>query len=225
MEEKRGPTPFERFASFLGSPVYRGPSMNPTLKALDVLHIEPYHNERIRRGDVILFTSPRNGCQVVHRVVSVESRGIRTRGDTNPGIDPWILEPNRVLGRVVSIRRRNRLKRIPGGPLGRLAGGAVRMSRGLDGLVSTLLRPAYRLLARKHIFHTWALRITRIRILELRRPSGTEQQLLLGRRVIGRRLPGDDRWSIRRPYRLFVDEESLPDSISFKRCPRGEGSP
>jgi hypothetical protein len=34
----------------------------------------------------------------------------------------------------------------------------------------------------------------------------------MGRRVVGRWLPGMTRWYIRRPFRLFVDEESLPEN-------------
>jgi hypothetical protein len=34
----------------------------------------------------------------------------------------------------------------------------------------------------------------------------------MGRRVIGRWLPGMSRWHIRRPFRLFVDEASLPEN-------------
>jgi hypothetical protein len=41
---------------------------------------------------------------------------------------------------------------------------------------------------------------------------GKELQLLMGRRVIGRWLPGMSRWHIRRPFRLFVDEASLPEN-------------
>jgi hypothetical protein len=34
--------------------------------------------------------------------------------------------------------------------------------------------------------------------------------LLLGNRVIGRRPPDKDQWHISRPFRLFIDESSLP---------------
>jgi hypothetical protein len=34
----------------------------------------------------------------------------------------------------------------------------------------------------------------------------------MGRRVIGRRIEGKRGWQIRRPFRLFVDETSLPEN-------------
>jgi hypothetical protein len=50
------------------------------------------------------------------------------------------------------------------------------------------------------------------RAISLSHPAGTELQLLMGRRVIGRWLPGMSGWNIRRPFRLFVDEEALPEN-------------
>jgi hypothetical protein len=35
-------------------------------------------------------------------------------------------------------------------------------------------------------------------------------QLVLGRRIIGRRPAGAGLWIIRRPFRIFVDEQALP---------------
>jgi hypothetical protein len=50
------------------------------------------------------------------------------------------------------------------------------------------------------------------RAISLSHTAGTELQLLMGRRAIGRWLPGKSGWNIRRPFRLFVDEESLPEN-------------
>jgi len=68
---------------------YVGPSMNPLLMGGDGLHIVPYKGRPIRPGDVIVFIRPGGETKVVHRVVSVDSRGIKTRGD-NPSnhVDP-----------------------------------------------------------------------------------------------------------------------------------------
>jgi hypothetical protein len=35
-------------------------------------------------------------------------------------------------------------------------------------------------------------------------------QLVLGRRIVGRRAVGTGVWIIRRPFRIFVDEQALP---------------
>ncbi len=99
---------------------YTGPSMNPTLKVGDGMTVVPYGNRRIRVGDVVVFRSPKQDHYVVHRVVSVDSQGIRTIGDNNDRIDPWVLSPDNIMGRVISARRKNRDVTIHGGTRGRL---------------------------------------------------------------------------------------------------------
>jgi signal peptidase len=160
---------------------YIGPSMNPIFKAGDRLRIISYDLGKIRAGDVVVFVSPEDGSKVVHRVISVNSDGIRTRGDNSYHEDAWVLSREHIIGRVVAAQRGNRRRRVFGGPLGRLFAASVRVIRAIDSRVCSLLRPAY-------------------------------EELAKGGIVIGRWLPGMSRWHIRRPFRLFVDEASLPEN-------------
>ena len=191
---------------------YIGPSMNPILKSGDRLRIIPYNGKEVGRGDVIAFLPSGGDPKIIHRVVSVSSKGIRTRGDNSSHVDPWILRPDQILGRVVAAQRGNKRRRIFGGTVGRLFAVTVRAIHGVDSCVSFLLRPAYREFARAGIFIRLLPAQTRPRVISLNRAAGTELQLLMGKRVIGRLLPGKTGWHIRRPFRLFVDEESLPEN-------------
>jgi len=75
-------------------------SMKPTLMIGDVILIEPVKPEDIRVGDVIVFHNPWTGRLIVHRVVQKTSEGVYTKGDANPGIDPWSPIPyNLVVGK------------------------------------------------------------------------------------------------------------------------------
>jgi hypothetical protein len=200
---------------------YIGPSMNPIFKAGDRLQIISYDQGKIRVGDVVVFISPRDGSKVVHRVSSVSSQGIKTRGDNCDQLDQWVLDPKQVLGRVTRAQRRNRRRRIFGGLLGRLFAAKVRVIHAMDSRVSCLLRPAYDELARVGIFSRLLPAQMRPRVISFNRDPGIELQLVMGRRVIGRRLPGRTGWSIRRPFRLFVDEEALTENLgkgSVVRC-------
>jgi len=170
---------------------YAGPSMNPILKAGDLLEVTPYNGRQIRCGDTILFFCPEENRNVVHRVVALRPRGIQTRGDNNLYCDPWSVIPERIVGYVKRAQRGRRWRRIPSGHAGRLAAIAVRAIR--CALAALLVR-----------------RFLATRIIAFRRAEGTELQLLLGRRVIGVLAPGESVWSIRRPFRFFVDEVSLP---------------
>jgi len=189
---------------------YLGPSMNPTLKAPDLLQVVPYQGKEIHRGDVIVFRPPGSKGMVVHRVISVDAQGVRTRGDHNTDLDPWVLSPDRIVGRVVGAQWGNWRRSISGGLRGRSYAFGVRIIRMIDSKISPLLHPIYHRLAQTGILRRWLPFGVDTRILCFNRSTGTELQLLLGRRVIGRLLPGRNEWVIRRPFRLLVNEASLP---------------
>ena len=196
---------------------YIGPSMRPLLKPGDRLQVISYHRQRIRRGDVVVFLPPGGPAKIIHRVVSAGSHGIKTRGDNCSRVDQWVLSPDRILGRVVYKLKGRRRRRVFGGSLGHLLGVAIRAINGIDQGVSVLLRPAYEWWTRAGMFRRLLPAQMTPRIISFARPEGTELQLLMGRWLIGRRLPGRSRWYIRRPFRLFVDENSLFENPSGQR--------
>ena len=142
----------------------------------------------------------------------MESHGIRTQGDNSSRADEWILSPDRINGRVISAQRKNRKQRIFGGQIGQFQGMIFRVISMVDLGVSTLLRPVYGRMTRSGIFRRGLPFQIRTRVLSFERPEGTELQVLMGRWMIGRWLPGMSRWHIRRPFSLFVDEGSLPEN-------------
>jgi signal peptidase len=190
--------------------VYTGPSMSPTLKPGDRLQVVPDAGRKVRRGDVIVFSYPKDGPQITHRVMAVDSSGIRTRGDNNTDIDPWLLSPDDILGRVDYAQRGNRKRRVFGGPAGELVALSRRTIRIIDKRTSPLMHPLYSGLARSRFLSRWPRHWIKTRVVSFHRPGGTELQLLLGRHVIGRCLRGETRWRIRRPFRVLVDETRLP---------------
>jgi hypothetical protein len=189
---------------------YIGRSMNPTLRPGVLLQVRAYHGQKIRRGDVVVFIPPGGDSKIVHRVTSVNSYGIRTRGDNCDYEDDWVLRRENILGRVVSAQRGNRRFRVFGGPLGHSFAMAIRAINSIDSIFSPLLRPLYQRLAGTGVLRRCLPSQMRPRVISFNRDAGTELQLVLGQRVIGRRLEGKTGWNIRRPFRLFVDEETLP---------------
>lgn len=189
---------------------YTGPSMNPTLKAGDSLNVMPYVSRRIQIGDVIVFHEPEGKDIIVHRVVELDSQGVRTKGDNNNNIDPWALLPNDIIGRVVLAKRKSKTVAIPGGTSGRILALVLWTIKHINLSVSRILHPVYHWLAKSGIFIKFNRFLPKIYVLSFSNHKGREFQLLMGNRVIGRCLPGKDHWQIDRPFRLFVDEASLP---------------
>ena len=191
---------------------YIGPSMNPLLKSGDRLQIVSCDLDKIRVGDVVVFISPDNGSKVVHRIISVNLDGIRTRGDNCNYQDDWVLRREHILGRVVSAQRGKRRWRVFGGAMGQLFATVLRVIHAIDSGFSSLLHPVYKRLSRSDILRQWLPSGMRPRVISFNRDAGAELQLVMVRRVIGRWLEGKSGWNIRRPYRLFVDDESLPEN-------------
>ncbi len=181
-------------------------SMYPTLYESDLLEIEAYRDRPIRRGDVIFFMPPDGDHPVVHRVVRVTPNGVRTKGDNNNRMDTWLIRLEDVIGQVVWATRGKKRRLIYGGTVG------LMWSMGMMGLkrVERYLSFFYHLMARSGLLRRLVPLHKRMRIVALRRQGGRAFKLLLGNRLIGNYHPGMNYWQIRRPFRLFVDVESLP---------------
>lgn len=190
--------------------LYIGKSMNPTLKNMDMLRILPYDDRKIRCGDVIVFHPVHLNRLIAHRVFHSGSKGIRTKGDNNDEVDPWIVNQKKILGRVVNVQRGNRKIRIYRGFIGQLFLIVAKIIHRNESLISYSLHPIYDRLAQSNFFKRRVFSRIQIKIVSFFKSKGPELHLLMGHRVVGRRLPGHDKWQIQRPYRLLIDEISFP---------------
>jgi signal peptidase I len=188
----------------------RGESMRPLFRPGDRIVFVPCRVESLRRGDVIIFITPGQEERVVHRVASTGPDGIRTKGDANPYRDAWALWQEDIIGRAVSVERGGGVIPVAGGIAGRLLAALIRSFRKSDHLASHVLNPCYRGLVRSGLFRSLLPPALRPRVITYDRDGQREMQLVLGRRIIGRRPAGAGAWTIRRPFRIFVDEQALP---------------
>ena len=188
----------------------RGESMLPLFRPGDRILFEPCRIEGLRRGDVIIFNAPGQEERVVHRVITKGSAGIRTKGDANLSRDSWEIRQKDIIGRAVCVERGDRTISVAGGLTGHFVARVLGLLRKLDHRSSWVLHPVYHCLSRRGIARIFVPVSMAPRIITLTRQNGTERQLLMGKKVIGRCLPGETAWRIRRPFRLFVDERMLP---------------
>ena len=96
--------------------------MYPFLRPGDLLVMRAPSSHAFKVGDVILFESGQPGDfedLIAHRVVRIRPNGrILTKGDNLPRPDPELEDWGRILGRVVSVLRRDRMIPLTKGPLG-----------------------------------------------------------------------------------------------------------
>lgn len=191
--------------------IFVGQSMYPLLRDLDILYIAPCRGEDLKRGDVIVFNSDDGrDVSVAHRIISVAGGRYRTRGDNNAFPDERLVPPESVIGRVTHAKRGGRTIEVRGGRAGEMLAGIVAMRyRARTAILRPLVFP-YHWLSRSGLFRKLIPRSMKRRIVNIQRPEGIESQLLLGDRIVGRRKAGNTRWSILPPFKLFIDEASLP---------------
>ena len=193
-----------------GAVFCRGDSMRPLLRPGDRIVFAACRVEELRRGDVIIFHPPGKQERVVHRVVSNGPEGIRTQGDANPCRDTGALRQDDIVGRAVSLERGGRVIPVAGGRAGRMYAALIRALRKSDHVASHVLNPCYRGIARSGLFRALLPPVLRPRVITFEHDGAREMQLVLGSRIIGRRPAGAGVWTIRRPFRIFVDEQALP---------------
>ena len=187
--------------------------MFPILQRGDILRLDSCNEKPPQVGDVVVFQRPKRGGLIVHRIVFVGQKRIRTKGDNNESVDNWVLSVCDILGRIVSVNRGGKKIIILGGFCGQKYALALRnLKRIYSALLSAVLSPAYNWFSDKGIFHNLFTNQENIRLYCFKRGNTLELQLLLGRRVIGRLLPGKRQWYIKRPFRLFIDERCFPDN-------------
>jgi len=190
--------------------IYTGKSMYPALRDLDRLIVLPSRLGEVRPGDVIVFGRRGADKRIAHRVVRLEAGGARTRGDNNPYDDPWTVRAGDLIGRAVGAERGGKTVRVYGGAVGAAYSRLVLLSKAADALLSRALGRTYRWLAGSRLSRQWLAPLFHPRVVSVRRPGGEERMLLIGGALIGRLGPGQDRWRIKRPYRLLVNEDALP---------------
>jgi len=184
--------------------------MSPTLKLTDVLFVKPCGGGSIRCGDVVVFNRPDRSLPVVHRVVRQDALGMGTQGINNDRLDPDYLEECDIIGQVLYRLRETGISRVHGGRLGILIGAMIRFRRDLEKRFSDIFRPVYHWLASSGILRRWPFHPPRTKVICFEKNGAHELRLLYGTRLIGEFVPELRVWRIDRPFRLFVDESSLP---------------
>ncbi|MBN2354598.1 signal peptidase I [candidate division KSB1 bacterium] len=182
---------------------YIGPSMHPTLRVGDGLIVLPYEARPIKKGDMVVFTSPQDGKQVVHRVVKVNENGIQTRGDNNRLPDPYFLQSTDIIGQVIEVQRGDRRLKKFNGLIGEKLAEYHRSRNRLWRFVYRILSIPYQKIAPLRLP---LIKADHLKVATFHKNGGEQQALMLGRRVIGWRRSQEGAWMIRAPYRYFIRE-------------------
>lgn len=189
---------------------YIGPSMYPTLKPGDILYVFPYRGQCMRPGDIAVAQLSVRRQPIVHRIISIDQKKIIMRGDNNIDTDPFIILPADIIGRVEKVQRNNKCFSVSRGKKGWLTHRFRRFFKRFDLMTSRVLGPLYRYLSRNEKLIRIGRNCLKTKLVSFKCDNGSELMLMIGRHVIGRFSHASGKWVIRRPFRLFIDERTLP---------------
>ncbi len=189
--------------------LYRGPSMNPLLRDGDLIYLRSCVEKEMRVGDIVVFDDLETGDAIAHRITSIDSCGIKTKGDNNDEEDFPRIKPHAIRGKVEYAARGQRLFPVSGGCIGLLIARLLTIRKFLLSAAVSTFRPIYRMGSLSGIFASLIPQRIRPRIVRFTRAQGVQMRLMMGKRVIGVLPAGKSDWIIKPPFRLFVNESSL----------------
>lgn len=180
-----------------------------TLKPFDRFQFLSYGpNHKMHRGDVVVFVSPAQSYLIAHRIVKIDAQEIRTKGDNNPAVDPWILTADKIIGRVVYAYRGKKKLRIYGGSAGLWWAFFVGLIRSMRSGIFFLLKPAYYRIIKTGLMNKLFNRILRVRVFHIN-ASDFELHLFLGTHIIGRYSSLNKKWYLLKRYEALINKDGL----------------
>lgn len=178
--------------------------MNPTL--FEPMILETTRPDRYCPGDVVVFNDRNKNKTTVHRIVKFTPTGFITRGDNNLSDDQPINQQD-ILGKVVAAYRGEKRFRVRDGKYGyRIHCYLQIRKRVLPGLIK-MFSFWYHLLSGSGIFINFLPKKFKLRIIEY---HNRQAHLYIGNILVGRYDVRRHHWIIFRPWRIFVDEKTLP---------------
>ncbi len=189
---------------------YRGTSMYPVLKVPDMLVLDPLGKESVEIGDVVVFHDD-TGKTVVHRVVGLEMQRVITQGDNNSTPDEKPPVRSSIIGKVVAAKRGSRSRPVYGGTRGIFLHHMLQARKKAVLLATSVGGIPYRLLAESGCMRCFLPTRFKPRIYRFTQPEGEMLHLYIGSLLVGRKSPRNTQWIIRRPFKLFIDMDGLPE--------------
>ena len=190
--------------------IYSGPSMNPTFWDADLLEVVPGGTGHYRVGDIICFYSPENNRRIIHRIVAIHQKGIRTRGDNNPAPDPGVVQPDEIIGRVVAVSRASGTRGVPGGITGIILHILLLTRRLFLKKTDSLIKTKSPVGLGVHFIRYCFSPVMRPRYVLFSTRYSRYLRLYIGSHMAGDYNTIRKVWTLRSPFSLFIDKSNLP---------------
>jgi len=189
------------------SVIYTGPSMNPTLRQGDIVEIISAEKTVIIPGDIIYFLNQKN-TRVIHRVIKHTENGYITKGDNNKEVDSTCVTPDQIIGKVISVHRKEAQYTVHGGMLGRATAVLFSLRKKALMLIGLFVRDAYYFLIDTGFIQRYIPSYLKPKHVLFQTKADTyHQKLILFQKEIGRYDTCSGTWKILPPFGLLIPNE------------------
>jgi signal peptidase I len=186
-----------------------GNSMIPTLS--EPMILETSRAEYYSQGDVVVFND-KNSNTIVHRIVKLTKSGFITRGDNNLTDDEPIVQQD-ILGKVVAAYRGQKQYRVSEGKNGYRVHRYLQVRKNILRYPQKILSFVYRILSGTDFFAKLLPGKYKPNIIQY---QNGQSQVYIGKILAGRYDVRRQHWIILRPWRIFINEKSLPHPNQVK---------
>ena len=194
--------------------VYRGQSMEGTLRFGDRLIVEPLRLTDVVLGDVVIYRGVNyegRDEEIVHRVIRTISNGLLVQGDNNKFHDATSVNETNLVGRVSYVERDGKRFPVRSGLFvflrTRVLRGWRHLYRGIWGFVRRMGRESYCRFREKDLVHLfWRPSFTK---LNLTTEKGPIIKYVYRNRTVAWYRLDDGRFKCRKPYDLVLWKEML----------------
>ncbi len=184
--------------------------MRPWFRNGDHVESEIVPFKSLCPGDVIAFKPREDRHTVIHRIISIHGREIKTQGDSNlSGLDPWIITPDDWVERVSRVTRNGKVVFFPKGMNGVALAKLWRWVRRAIHGAETTLHPLYVMFQTDTTFHRFCHRHLPLRVFTFGRGQAQSSKIRLGAWRIATKASPLDEWKVKKPFRLILNPNYL----------------
>ncbi len=194
--------------------IYSGPSMDPTFRDADLLEVVPYGTRPCRVGDVICFFSHEKEKHIIHRIISIHTHGVQTKGDNNSLPDPDLINPDEIIGKVKTVSRLSGTRTVTGGTPGLIIHKLLQARRSIWRNFYPFIHHLKKIPNPLGLYFPFIWRIISGFIephyILFSTRYNQNLKLYLGNYVAGEYHMYGKEWKIRFPFSLLIDKKNLP---------------
>lgn len=187
-----------------------GPSMYPTLRSGDGLILYTYTStDDVSIGDIIVYPHPNKPFDVVHRIINKLTGGVITRGDNNNKIDPYIITYDNIIGKVISVKRKDQTIILLSGKKGLLLHKYLIIRMFTLPYIRRPIGFTTRLIEKNKIFNFCDF-LFQVDVVSIKSGNNKKYILRHKNKVIGiKSEKTDNQWQIKFPYKLFIKKDKI----------------